>query len=118
MLTAGEQKVVVLNPAHSDGRQSNDLMHECSHVVLNHVPSQARRSPDGTLMLSAYDKQQEDEANWLAATLLLPRPALLRIVHNRMHLEEAAERYRTSRALLQMRLNQTGVNIQLRRRAA
>ena len=118
MLTFGEIKVVVLNPAHSDGRRSNDLMHECAHVVLNHAPALATRTASGLLMLSAYGKQQEAEADWLAATLLLPRPALLRIVQSGLDLEQEAVRYRTSDALLRMRLNQTAVNMQMRRRVA
>jgi len=118
MLTLGDSKVVVLNPSHSDGRQSNDLMHECAHVVLNHAPSKALRAATGALMLSAYDKQQEAEADWLAAALLLPRAALLRIVQSGVSSEEAAYQYRTSQALLRMRLNQTGVNLQMRRRVA
>jgi Zn-dependent peptidase ImmA (M78 family) len=118
MLTAGDVRVVVVNPSHSDGRQSNDLMHECAHVVLNHAPTMAVRAATGVLMVSAYDKQQEAEADWLAAALLLPRAALLSIVQDGVPLEEAASRYRTSLQLLRMRLNQTGVNLQMRRRVA
>jgi len=118
LVTVGQLRVVVLNTAHSDGRLANDLMHECSHVVLNHTPAKAARDGSGTLMLSAYDKQQEAEADWLAATLLLPRPALLSITHRSLGIDEAARAYGTSVALVRMRLNQTGVNIQMRRRVA
>ena len=115
-ISVGEARIVVVNPAHSDGRRSNDLMHECAHAALNHVPPQAFRHADGPLMLSAYDKQQEAEADWLAATLLLPRAALLRVIHEGTGLDHAAHQYRTSLALLRMRLDRTGVNIQARRR--
>lgn len=117
-MAVGKAHVVVVNPAHSEGRRSNDLMHECAHVVLNHAPPQALRRANGPLMLSAYDKRQEAEADWLAAALLLPRPALLRIVQSGAEQELAAQLYRTSRALLRMRLDRTGVNIQMRRRVA
>lgn len=114
----GDVRVVVVNPTHTDGRKSNDLMHECAHIVLNHVPPSALRKADGPLMLSAYDKQQEAEADWLGAVLLLPRPALLRIVQNGMGSDLAAQRYRVSSQLLRMRLDRTGVNLQIRRRVA
>lgn len=117
-MAVGQARVVVVNPAHTEGRRANDLMHECAHVVLNHSPPQALRLASGPLMLSAYDKQQEAEADWLAAALLLPRPALLRIVQSGIDQEAAAQRYRTSLPLLRMRLDRTGVNIQMRRRSA
>ena len=115
-ISVGEARIVVVNPAHSDGRRSNDLMHECGHAALNHVTPQAFRHTDGPLMLSAYDKQQEAEADWFAGALLLPRAALLRVMHQGISLDDAANHYRTSVTLLKMRLDLTGVNIQARRR--
>ena len=115
-VTARSRHVIVVNPAHSPGRMSNDLMHECAHIILNHVPAKAILSADRLLMMSAYDRLQEAEADWLAAVLLLPRPALLSVAAAPS--AAAARSYGVSEDLLQMRLNVTGVRNQAARRRA
>lgn len=109
--------LVVINTTHSDGRQSSSLMHECSHVILNHKPAQALQSPGG-ILISSYDRQQEDEADWLAGTLLLPRVALLKIAQEGTNYAEHTRMYGVSDDMLRMRLDRTGVSIQMRRRAS
>jgi Zn-dependent peptidase ImmA (M78 family) len=67
------------------------------------------------MILSTYDKNNEDEANWLAGALLLPREAL---VHARKHgltNEAVATHFGCSVQLLTFRINATGVDVQLRR---
>lgn len=108
---------VVINTTHSAGRQSSSLMHECSHVILNHRPAQALQSPGG-ILISSYDRQQEDEADWLGGTLLLPRVALLKIAQKGPNYSERTREYGVSADMLRMRLDLTGVSIQMRRRTA
>ncbi len=67
------------------------------------------------LMLRHYNAEQEEEADLLAATLLLPREALLKIRFQPIPEEAAAGEYGVSRRLLTMRLNTSGVNRQHRR---
>jgi Zn-dependent peptidase ImmA (M78 family) len=107
-------RVVVMNTSHSTGRQSSSLMHECAHVILNHEPEEAGHVAGGILMVSGYRPQQEAEADWLAGTLLLPRVALLSIVQLGMSRQDAANLYGVSDDMLRMRLDLTGVNIQMR----
>ena len=114
----GDQHVVVMNTTHSAGRQSSSLMHECAHVILNHEPAEAGHAAGGLLMVSGYKVQQEAEADWLAGALLLPRVALLAIVRCRMPQRDAARAYGVSDDMLRMRLDRTGVNMQMRRRVA
>lgn len=116
MVTHRGMNVVVMNTTHSPGRQSSSLAHECSHVILNHKPAQALRS-EGGIFISSYDRQQEDEADWLAGTLLLPRVALLRIGYEGIDHARHASEYGVSEEMLRMRLDRTGVSLQLRRRA-
>jgi Zn-dependent peptidase ImmA (M78 family) len=68
--------LIVMNSAHPATRQSSSLMHELAHLIIGHKPARLDVTPDGMMILSTYDKQNEEEANWLAATLLLPREAL------------------------------------------
>ena len=74
--------------------------------------------PDGNIALRTYDQTQEDEANWLAGCLLLPRDALMHIKAHRIAEELAARTYQVSVQLLKYRLNVTGVTAQFRRARA
>lgn len=114
-LSSGEKDLVLLNPVHSRGRQASDLMHELAHILLGHDPARVDVAEDGSLVLFTYDKDQEDEANWLAACLLLPRAALLAIRKESRDLRSSAKVYGVSQAMLQYRLNVTGVEHQMRR---
>ena len=116
MVSHRGKNVVVMNTTHSLGRQSSSLAHECSHVILNHKPAQALRS-EGGIFISSYDRQQEEEADWLAGALLLPRVALLRIGYLGIDHARHAREYQVSEEMLRMRLDRTGVHLQLRRRA-
>jgi Zn-dependent peptidase ImmA (M78 family) len=107
--------LVVMNSAHSEARRASSLMHELAHILIGHKPARLDVTPDGLMILSSYDKQNEDEANWLAAALMLPREALLLIRRRRMSNEQAALAFGCSVQMLKFRLNTTGVDIQLRR---
>ena len=111
-LIVGSKTLVILNSSHSPGRQASDLMHELSHKILGHKPHQTEISPDGIMLLSAYEKQEEDEADWLSATLLLPRKALEFIKRSRLLDEDAARKYGVSIKMLKYRMSMTGVNRQ------
>jgi Zn-dependent peptidase ImmA (M78 family) len=69
-------------------------------------------------MVGGYQPNQEAEADWLAGALLLPRVALLSIVHRAIPHPTAMLTYGVSEDMLRMRLDRTGVNLQLRRRSA
>lgn len=114
-LERGSSKLIVLNDNHSPGRQSSDLMHELAHHILEHRPSEVAVSQEGLLVLHNYNRSQEAEADWCAASLLLPRPALVFVKKCLPELEEAAKHFRVSLAMLRYRLDVTGVNYQFNR---
>jgi Zn-dependent peptidase ImmA (M78 family) len=107
--------LIVMNSAHAPTRQASSLTHELAHLIIGHKPARLDVTPDGLMILSSYDKQNEDEANWLASALLLPREALLLIRRRGLTKEEAATLFGCSVQLFQFRLNTTGVDTQLRR---
>lgn len=107
--------LIILNSAHSPGRQASDLMHELAHILLGHKPSRIDISADQQLLLRTHDPEQENEANWLAGCLLLPRAALLAIRRNAFSDRFAAQRYGVSVDMLQYRLRVTGVLLQAQR---
>ena len=107
--------LIVLNSAHAKTREANTLMHELAHLIIGHKPARLDITADGLMILSSYDKQHEEEANWLAAALLLPREALLHIRKRRLTDQEAAALYGCSVQLFTFRIQTTAVDLQLRR---
>jgi Zn-dependent peptidase ImmA (M78 family) len=117
-ITNGLKSVVILNSAHSNARSASDLMHELAHVLIGHKAGRIDITEDGSLILNTYDRAQEDEANWLAGCLLLPREALLWTVRQGLEPEIAARQFGASLAMFHYRLNVTGVKQQIRFRTA
>jgi Zn-dependent peptidase ImmA (M78 family) len=89
-------------------------MHEIAHLIIGHKPAWLDITDDGLMILSSYDKQHEDEANWLAAALLLPRDALVRARKSGLTNEEAVAHYGCSIQLFTFRVQTTGVGLQFR----
>ncbi len=106
--------VVITNPLNSLGRQQSDAFHEISHLVLRHQMRTLERV--GDLVFFTCDSDDEEQANSLAATLLLPRPALVAAHARGMGVAAIAETYGVSEQLARWRLNASGVAIQIRRR--
>lgn len=109
-------KLIIYNCAHADGRQSSSIMHEMAHIICGHEAAKAEYLPGGLMMLKAYDKEQEEEADLLSASLLLPRVALVSIMASGSAIEDAAKAYGVSVDLLKMRLQRAGVYMQFKRR--
>jgi Zn-dependent peptidase ImmA (M78 family) len=116
MLHIGATDLVILNSSHSIARQASDLMHELAHIYLGHAPARIDVTEDGLLILNTFNKQQEEEAAWLAGCLLLPRGALMTISTQRIDHRTAAREYGVSHDMLEYRLKVTAVNMQLKRR--
>jgi Zn-dependent peptidase ImmA (M78 family) len=107
--------VIVLNPCHAPTRQRSDLMHELAHIDLRHSPVRVEISQMGLLLLSDYSDEQEQEADWFGAALLLPRDGLVRLRAARKSPAEIAAHYGVSEPLCQWRLQTTGIETQMRR---
>ena len=107
---------ILVNPIHRDGRYSSDVMHELSHLILDHEPSTMFFVGEGELALRRYNADSETEANWLAGALLMPRDALVYIHGRRLPQERVCNDYGVSKRMLNFRLNATGVSRQFRRR--
>jgi Zn-dependent peptidase ImmA (M78 family) len=108
--------VVVVNPLNTPGRQQNDAMHELSHLLLRHDTRQLERI--GDLVFFTCDPDQEEQADHLGATLLLPRPLLVAARARGLSISGISETYGVSEQLARWRLNSTGVAVQISRRKA
>lgn len=107
--------LIVFNPAHSAARQNSDLMHELAHIFLGHKPTRVFIDPHTGLALRTHDKEQEEEASWLAGCLMLPREVLLHVKADGLTDETACRHYGVSAKMLTYRMNVSGVNLQHRR---
>jgi len=111
-LVVGSKTMVILNSSHTPGRQSSDLAHELAHRIRGHSTHDMQVSAEGVMFISEYDKLQEDEADWLAACLLLPREALVKIKLRGLDFAEAAKLFGVSLKMLKYRLARSGVDRQ------
>jgi hypothetical protein len=111
----GECAVIIYNPMHSPRRQASDKMHELAHFLIGHEPAEIVLSQDGRIVLRSYIEKQEDEANWLAGCLLLPREALLWTKKRSWDTSTACKHFCVSEQLLRYRMNAGGVNLQVHR---
>jgi Zn-dependent peptidase ImmA (M78 family) len=110
----GDRGLIIYNSTHSKGRQASDIMHELAHLVLDHQPATLIMSQDGSMVMRSYNQKQEDEANWLAWTLLLPREALMRCKRRGLTIEQTADEFGVTVVLVRFRLRVTGVDAQMR----
>lgn len=116
LLLPNGRSLVIYNPRKSKGRQASDITHELAHFILDHQPATIILSHEGSIAMRTFDRKQEEEANWLAWCLLLPRDALLRAKRAGLRTAQIAARYGVTEALVTYRLNMSGVDTQLKAR--
>jgi Zn-dependent peptidase ImmA (M78 family) len=97
------RRIVIYNDAHDRKRQASDLAHEIAHALLHH-PTHALLSAQGN---RHYEREIEEEANWLGPALLISDEAALRIAA-RMTIAEASEYYGATKEVVLMRVNVSG----------
>jgi Zn-dependent peptidase ImmA (M78 family) len=107
--------VIVVNPAHAPTRQRSDLMHELAHVQLGHMPARVEVSKLGLMLLSDYSDEQEQEADWHAGALLVPRDMLIQMRAQQRSVAQIAAHCGVSEKLCEWRIRMTGVDVQMRR---
>ena len=105
--------VVVYNPLSSIGRRNSDVAHELAHILLGHELSRVETIGESTFL--SCDRQQEEEAGWLAGCLLLPRELLLQEVRRGRSAAAIADKYDVSEDMAVFRVKVTGVLLQTRR---
>jgi hypothetical protein len=101
----GTKRLIVYNPCHPITRRASSLAHEVSHMLLEHPLLPAL----GVGGCRLWDEVLEAEADWQAATLLVPRDAALNWMRAGGTVEEGADVFGVSIPLFRWRLNQTGV---------
>ena len=83
------------------------------NIALGHELTSGSVTEEGHFIPVTYNEDQEAEADWLAGTLLLPRPSLLYIRRARLTDEQAKEEFLVSQQMLDWRFRMTGVDYQI-----
>jgi len=104
-ICAGTRRLIVYNPRHPTTRRANSVVHEVSHIILEHPPAPTI----GEGGCRYWDARLEDEADWQAAALLVPRDGIFTLVRAGGGLSDGAEHFGVSPALFRWRVNTTGV---------
>jgi Zn-dependent peptidase ImmA (M78 family) len=101
----GTKRLIVYNPRQPPGRSASNLSHELSHLILEHESAPAI----GIGGCRQWNGVQEAEADWLGATMLVPRESALEWMRQNGDLEEGARNFGVSIELFRWRVNHTGV---------
>lgn len=117
-LRLGSSRLTIVNSAHAPVRQRSSVTHELAHLILGHRPSRIDVSEEGLLVLSSFEGEEEREADWLSAALLVPREGLVRTYRRQRDEDCLAQHFGVSVPLLKWRLRATGVAIQMKRAGA
>ncbi len=107
-LLVGATRLIIFNPAHSDGRLANSLAHELAHLLLEHTPGPAI-GPGGCRV---WDREMEEQADLLAAVLLVPREAALACAKVGLPHAIGAARFGVSADLMRWRTDHSGASYQ------
>jgi Zn-dependent peptidase ImmA (M78 family) len=102
-------RLIVYNESHPETRQANSLAHELSHILLEHEPSPHSDQYGHRF----WSPEVEEEANLLAAALLVPREGARIVLESGRSEAQAAKHFGVSLQLFQWRAWQTGVLRQL-----
>jgi Zn-dependent peptidase ImmA (M78 family) len=113
--TIGDRHVIVYSPLASAARSQSDVAHEVSHIILGHDMKSVQTI--GGLTFFTCDGDEEQEANWLAGCLLLPRRLLLIAARRGLDSTDIARAYSVSEPMAAYRLRATGVVRQLHARS-
>lgn len=104
-LCDGTYREIIHNDSHHPNRQNSSIMHEVSHILLGHPP----KPPLMENSCRHFDPTAEFEANQLAFTLLVPKPAALFAYERFATTSEAAVFFGVSNAVMVHRIRITDV---------
>ena len=104
-----EKRVVILNSMHNKVRKRATLMEEVCHFLLNHEPSTFSTYRGTELAFRNYNREQEKEAYFLGAAILVPYTLLGELVDQKKTAAEIGGRFEVSEELVKFRIKITGL---------
>jgi Zn-dependent peptidase ImmA (M78 family) len=110
-IMVGPARYIVNNETHSDGRQETDIMHEISHHLCGHPPSHAVPLREGASgQCRSFFKDIEDEADWMAGCLKVPKDGLVWAIRNGMSNDDMVRHFSSNLKMVTFRRSMTGVD--------
>jgi Zn-dependent peptidase ImmA (M78 family) len=109
----GPRRLIIHNEQHSPGRQASDIGHELAHGLLLHDPA----PPVDGRACRTWNGSIEDEANFLAGTLLVPGKAARWAAKRGMDATAVARHFGCSEQMARWRLGVSGADRLARRRS-
>jgi Zn-dependent peptidase ImmA (M78 family) len=103
--------LILYNQAHSFARTNSSLAHEVSHIICEHEFSSINKLKN---LSREFDRDKEDEANWMAGCLLLPEEGLIWALKKGMSIQKIADHFEVSKQMTQWRYNITGMKRRMR----
>lgn len=113
MITEKKNKIIIQNQLHAATRQQSNVMHELAHIICEHTHPPAHKEVNLPYYMRGFNKQHEEEANCLGYSLQITRDGLLWALKKRMSISDIATHYNASEAVVNLRINSTGVKRQL-----
>ncbi|GGB64296.1 hypothetical protein GCM10007424_00200 [Flavobacterium suaedae] len=114
MVTKEGNQIIIHNDFHNPPRQQSNIMHEIAHIVCNHKIESVNYPFPIPLGMRDFNKEQEDEAIYLGATLQLSKPCLLWSIKKKLSITAISEEYNASEEMVRFRLNITGLSRRLK----
>lgn len=102
-----DQSYVVTNPLRAPERQTSDVAHELSHIMLGHDLTEVREVSGMPFRTCRPD--EEEQATAFGGTILLPRTLLLDAARRKLSPEQIAAQYGVTDEMARFRYNTTGV---------
>jgi hypothetical protein len=99
--------------AQTHGRTRSDVAHELSHLVLGHDLREIKTIAGHPFF--TCDPEQEQEANWLAGCLLLPRPMLVAAARRGEADDHVAAQHHVTIEMARWRMSVSGARMQAAR---
>lgn len=106
-------ELLTAREAQTNGRTRSDVAHELSHIVLDHDLREIKTIAGQPFFTCNPD--QEEEANWLAGCLLLPRALLLKAARANDKDQILVDRHHVTPEMVRFRMNTSGVRMQIAR---
>lgn len=103
------RRVVIINPRHTKERFRATLMEEVCHVLFDHHPTLISTHRASGQAFRDYNKEQEKEAYWVGAAVLMPYEPLAKAIRKRDSVIDIASKYLVSEELVKFRIKVTGL---------
>lgn len=107
-LHVNNQPIIIINSSQSLARQESTIMHELSHIICEHEMGEFKLLSEG-IFLRDFNKEHEDEAEWLGGCLQLPGVALYYCHKNGLSMKDISEKFNASVDMVRFRMNMCGI---------